>query len=80
MGRGRRDKAHLTQEHRENLEQISCSDPPEGRAQWTIRLLTSELKKRQIVTEISCSTVWRTPKKTNYVLGKPNDSVFLNGI
>lgn len=59
---------------------LCCSDPPQGRAEWTIRLLTSELKKRQIVTEISSSTVWRTLKKNNYVLGKPNDSVFQNGI
>jgi transposase len=59
---------------------LCCSDPPSGRADWTIRLLTSELKKRQIVTKISCTTVWRTLKKTNYALGKPNDSVFRNGI
>lgn len=59
---------------------LCCSDPPEGRAEWTIRLLTSELKKRQIITEISCSTVWRTLKKTNYALGKPKDSVFQNEI
>lgn len=51
---------------------LCCSDPPLGRAEWTIRLLTSELKQRQIVTEISCSTVWRTLKKTNYALGKFN--------
>ncbi len=59
---------------------LCCSDPPEGRAEWTIRLLTSELKKRLIVTEISRATVWRTLKKTNYALGKPNDSVFRNEI
>jgi transposase len=55
---------------------LCCSDPPDGHADWTIRLLTSELKKRQIVTEISCSTVWRTLKKTNYVRGKSNVFVF----
>ena len=54
---------------------LCCCDPPEGRAQWTIRLLTSELKKQQIVTEISGSTVWRTLKKTNYAPGKLNASV-----
>jgi transposase len=59
---------------------LCCSDPPQGRAEWTLRLLTSELKKRQIITEISRGTVWRTLKKTNYALGKPNDSVFPNGI
>ncbi|WP_434683792.1 IS630 family transposase [Pseudanabaena minima] len=42
---------------------LCCADPPEGRAEWTIRLLTSELKQRQVITEISASTVWRTPKK-----------------
>ncbi len=55
---------------------LCCSDPPEGRTAWTIRLLTSELKERQIITEISASTVWRTLKKTNYDLGKPRDFVF----
>jgi transposase len=59
---------------------LCCSDPPEGRAEWTIRLLTSELKKRTIVTEISRETVRRTLKKTNYALGKPKGFVFLNGI
>jgi transposase len=59
---------------------LCCSDPPEGRAEWTIRLLTSELKKREIITEISRETVRRTLKKTNYVLGKPKDFVFLKEI
>jgi transposase len=59
---------------------LCCSDPPEGRAEWTIRLLTSELKQRQIIIEISASTVWRTLKKTNYDLGKPRDFVFPKGI
>ncbi len=74
MGRGRRDKVLLEKEQRQRLERISrngcCCDPPDGRADWTIRLLTSELKKRRIVTEISRETVRRTLKKTSYVLGK----------
>lgn len=59
---------------------LCCSDPPEGRAKWAIRLLTSELKQRQIITEISRETVRRTLKKTNYARGKPKDSVFPNEI
>lgn len=59
---------------------LCCSDPPKGRTDWTIRLLTSELKQRQIITEISASTVWRTLKKMNYDLGKPRDFVFPKGI
>lgn len=59
---------------------LCCSEPPEGRSQWSIRLLTKELKKRQIITEISDSTVWRTLKKTNYARGRLKDSVFPNEI
>jgi transposase len=59
---------------------LCCSDPPSGRAEWTSRLLTSELKQRQIITEISRETVRRLLKKTNYVRGKLKDSVFLNEI
>lgn len=59
---------------------LCCSEPPEGRAEWSLRLLTSELKKRQIITEISASTVWRSLKKTNYVRGGLKDSVSQNGI
>ena len=42
---------------------LCCSDPPEGRKEWTIRLLTSQLKQRQIITEISRETVRRTLTK-----------------
>jgi transposase len=59
---------------------LCCSSPPEGRAEWTIRLLTSELKRREVIAEISRETVRRTLKKTNYVHGKPNDSVSLKEI
>ncbi len=59
---------------------LCCSDPPLGRAEWSIRLLTSELKKREIITEISRETVRRTLKKTNYVRGRLRDSVFLKEI
>jgi hypothetical protein len=58
---------------------LCCSDPPEGRADWSIRLLTSELKTRQIVTEISRETVRQTLKKTNSARGKRNASASLSG-
>ncbi len=49
---------------------LCCSEAPAGRAHWSIRLLTQELKKRGIVIEISRETVRRTLKKTVYVHGK----------
>ncbi len=36
---------------------LCCSEPPSGRAHWSLRLLTKELKTRGIVTEISRETV-----------------------
>lgn len=58
---------------------LCCSEPPEGSAHWSLRLLTSELKRRQIVVEISRETVRRTLKRTNYALGKPSVFVSQNG-
>lgn len=63
-------KAKVDGELEAQIIAICCSEPPNGRKHWSIRLLTSELKKRTIVTEISRETVRRTLKKTNYVLGK----------
>ncbi|EGJ30467.1 hypothetical protein LYNGBM3L_06200 [Moorena producens 3L] len=59
---------------------LCCSEPPQGRGNWSLRLLTTELKRRTIVTEISRETVRRTLKKTNCVPGKLRDSVFQNEI
>jgi transposase len=55
---------------------LCCSEPPVGRAHWSLRLLTTELLTRGIVTEISRETVRRTLKKTHYALGKNNVSAF----
>ena len=48
-----------------HLVAICCSDPPEGQARWTIKLVAAELKTRGLVTEISLETVRRALKKTN---------------
>jgi Homeodomain-like domain len=58
---------------------LCCSSPPSGYSDWSIRLLTSELKARQIVTEISRETVRRTLKKTNCVPGKQRVSASRSG-
>lgn len=57
---------------------LCCSEPPAGRAHWSLRLLTQEIKARNIITEISRETVRSTLKKTNYARGKHRDFVFLN--
>ena len=60
------------------LVAICCSDPPEGRTRWTLRLLQQEMVSRKIVTSICCETIRKTLKKMCYNLGEHNDSAFLN--
>ena len=44
---------------------LACSEPPEGRARWTYRLLADKIVELEIVDEISHKTVWEVLKKTN---------------
>jgi hypothetical protein len=46
------------------LIRIACSQPPPGRARWTLTLLAEKLVELQIVPAISPQTVMRTLKKT----------------
>jgi len=50
------------------LTALACSEPPAGRARWTVRLLAEKLVELQIVPAVSAMTVQRTLKKTNCVL------------
>lgn len=49
---------------------LACSEPPAGRARWTLELLTQEVLKDGIVTRLSPETVRLLLKKTNSNLGK----------
>lgn len=43
---------------------IACSKPPEGRSEWTLRLLADRRVELSVVESISHMTVSRTLKKT----------------
>ena len=45
------------------LTQLACSEPPEGRTRWTVRLLADKLVELEIVEKISPMTVQRVLKK-----------------
>jgi len=51
---------------------LACSKPPEGRARWTVRLLTQELVELKIVPTVSTMTVCNTLKKMNLNLTSAN--------
>ncbi len=44
---------------------LSCSEPPEGHARWSLRLLADKLVELEIVDTISHETVRTVLKKTN---------------
>jgi transposase len=48
-----------------HLIALACSPAPEGRAQWTLRLLADQLVELQHVGSVSHETVRQTLKKTN---------------
>src|SRR5580704_2835662 len=44
---------------------LACSEPPQGRVRWTLRLLADKLVEFEIMDTVSTETVRRTLKKTN---------------
>ena len=55
----------LDGEKEARLVAIACSQPPKGRAKWTLQMLADELVALEIVDAVSEQTVRRTLKKTN---------------
>jgi transposase len=47
------------------LVALACSEPPRGRARWTLRLLADQLVELEVVDTVSTETVRRVLKKTN---------------
>lgn len=45
------------------LTVLACSDPPEGRSKWTLRLLADKLVELEVVDSISHMSVQRILKK-----------------
>ena len=52
-------------ERQAQLIALACSQPPEGFARWTIRLLAEHVVERQIVPAAHHNTVGRALKKTS---------------
>ena len=48
-----------------HLIALSCSDPPEGFARWSLRLLSDKVVELDYIDSISHETVRRILKKTN---------------
>jgi hypothetical protein len=55
----------LDGEQEARLVALACSQPPEGHARWSLRMLADRLVELEVVEDISHQTVRRTLKKTN---------------
>ena len=56
----------LNGEQEARLIALACSEPPEGQARWSLRLLADRLVELEVVDEeVSYQTVRRTLKKTH---------------
>jgi transposase len=53
----------LDGEQEAHLIALACSEPPEGQARWSLRLLANRLVELEIVDEVSYQTVRRILKK-----------------
>ena len=61
----RRRAKKLDGEAEAHLIAIACSEAPQGRARWTLKLLADRLVEREIVDSISTETVRKALKKTS---------------
>jgi DNA-binding transcriptional ArsR family regulator len=55
----------LDGEQEARLVALACSEPPEGQARWSLRLLADKMVELEVVDDLSYQTVRRTLKKTN---------------
>ena len=53
-----------------HLLALACSEVPEGKSRWTVRLLAEKLVELKIVPSVSSMTVCNTLKKMNLILTK----------
>ncbi|MDP9380896.1 MAG: helix-turn-helix domain-containing protein [Chloroflexota bacterium] len=55
----------LDGEQEARLVALACSEPPEGQARWSLRLLADKVVELEIAPELSYQTVGRILKKTS---------------
>lgn len=60
-----------------HLVAIACSDPPEGHAHWTLKLLANKMVELDYVESIARETVRKSLKKTNCGLGRKRSGASL---
>ena len=65
----RPDKVKIKGDTEQQLIRIACSDPPDGRPHWALRLLADELVALGVTNKVSTETVRQALKKTTSIPG-----------
>lgn len=67
---GRGSSAKLDETQEAHLTALACTDPPDGRARWTLELLAQRLVEAGVVDQIAPETVRLMLKKNKLSLGR----------
>jgi transposase len=51
------------------ITMLACSEPPDGRSKWTLKLLADRLVEMEVIESISNMSVQRVLKKMSLSLG-----------
>jgi hypothetical protein len=73
----------LDTNQKQRIIAMVCSDPPEGQARWTVRLVAEEAVKRRLVPRVGRETIrvlllhhdLRPWREKNVVCGRPHQRV-----
>ena len=69
-------KRRLDERAEARLVAIACSDPPEGHAHWTLKLLADKMVELDYVDSVSRETVRQSLKKTNSDRGRRESDAY----
>jgi hypothetical protein len=66
----------MTGEEEAHLIALCCSQAPEGRERWTLRMLADKMVELDVLASVSHETIRRTLKKVHFNLGKRKHGAF----
>ena len=66
----------ITGDEEAHVIALCCSQAPEGRERWTLRLLADKMVELDVIASVSHETIRRTLKKMNLNPGKSKNGVF----
>src|ERR671933_17360 len=66
----------ITGDEEAHLIALCCSQAPEGRERWTLRMLADKMVELDIIASVSHETMRRTLKKANLNPGKSKNGAF----